>query len=269
MEKYALIGYPLGHSLSAIMHNYGFKKLNIMANYAPLELLPNELKYLRQYFKDLSGANVTIPYKEAIIPFLDVLDESAQTIGAVNTIVKRQNQLIGYNTDGYGFLQGLRAAQQLDKIHSKILVLGAGGAAKAVVATLINEGATDITIANRHMARQQNFASYPIKFYSFHDIDSLNEYDLIIQTTPLGMMNHSQDYPIDLTSISSNACCYDLVYNPLVTPFLKQVQLQGATTINGLPMLIFQGAKAFELWTGQSLPIDEIMTILQSKLKEN
>lgn len=268
MKQYGLIGYPLGHSLSAEMHNFAFKTLNIEAQYSRIELLPTELKQLPLYFENLSGVNVTIPYKENIITLLDELDESAQRVGAVNTIIKKDQRLIGYNTDSYGFLQGLYHANQADKIHSKILIIGAGGAAKAVVAALFYQGAEDITLINRQFARQQDFSHYPITFKLFEEINSLAEYDLIVQTTPIGTVGYTQDYPIDLTTISSTACCYDLVYNPLITPFLQQAQRQGATIINGLSMLVYQGAKAFELWTGQSMPTDTVITILENKLKE-
>lgn len=210
MKNYGLIGYPLGHSLSAMMHNFAFKTLNIEAEYNTIEILPTALAQLPVYFENLSGANVTIPYKEKIITLLDELDESAQRVGAVNTIIKKDQKLIGYNTDSYGFLQGLYHANQADKIHSKILIIGAGGAAKAVVSALVYQGAKDITLINRQFARQKDFMNYPIIFKLFEDIESLAEYDLIIQTTPIGTVGYTQYYPIDLTTISSTACCYDL-----------------------------------------------------------
>ena len=241
LKKYVLIGYPLSHSLSKGYFTEKFKK-EVRKNSAyktyPLEKI-SDFTTLLQNNPELVGLNVTIPYKEAIIPYLDELSEEAKKIGAVNTIKIINGKKIGYNSDVVGFEKSL--IQHLKPTHNKALVLGTGGAAKAVWFVL-----EKLNIPYLKVSRT---ASENIIAYDTISIDLVKEYPLIINTTPLGMSPKLETKPdIPYQALTKNHFLYDLVYNPQTTLFLEMGQKMGATIQNGLPMLHGQAERSWELW---------------------
>ncbi|MEH7178827.1 shikimate dehydrogenase [Neobacillus vireti] len=258
MEKLlAVLGNPIGHSMSPVMLNDVIKVNNIEAYYLPFHVknddLPAAIRGLRAI--GVLGFNVTIPHKTAIIPLLDEVDKLALSIGAVNTVVNENGRLIGYNTDGYGFLKGLNAyiTSLSDK---KVLVIGAGGAARAIYFTMAKMKPLAIDIANRTIGKAEELiAACPFdtssKALSLVEAgDQLAEYDVIIQTTMIGMHPKIEEIPISLEHLNQQSLVCDIIYNPLETQFLKEAREKGATIQNGIDMFVYQGALAFEKWTG-------------------
>lgn len=253
MKKwFAVIGNPISHSLSPNMHETWLKQLSIEASYIPIQV---EQDHLEQAVKSLkllgcSGWNVTVPFKEEIIPFLDEVDDSAKGIGAVNTVVKTlENKYIGYNTDGLGFIESLGSI----KSDHNILMIGAGGAARGIAHAFKSLGFTQLTIANRTLEKAKVLVD-ELKIGQAVTLDeaenTLNKFDIVVQTTPLGMKNNDASLPIKLNLLKGNAIVADIVYNPLVTPFLEEAKKYNVQTINGLGMLVHQGALAFSYWNG-------------------
>ncbi len=258
MKKlFAVLGNPIGHSMSPVMLNDLFSYYNIDAVYLPFQVEDADLHDAVKGLKALGvgGFNVTVPHKSNIIPFLDGIDELAANIGAVNTVVNENGQLIGYNTDGPGFLKGLNAF--LPKIaDQKILIIGAGGAARAIYFTLAKESPNVLNIANRTIERAEELIkdcpySVSSSAISFNEASqSMGEYDLVIQTTLIGMSPKIGVKPIELINIRKQTFFCDIIYNPLETQFLQEARLHGANIQNGLDMFVYQGALAFEKWTG-------------------
>ncbi len=256
-KLFAVLGNPIGHSMSPVMLNDLFSYYNIDAVYLPFQVEDADLHDAVKGLKTLGvgGFNVTVPHKSNIIPFLDGIDELAANIGAVNTVVNENGQLIGYNTDGPGFLKGLNAF--LPKIaDQKVLMIGAGGAARAIYFTLAKENPTVLNIANRTVERAQeliNDCPYSVSSsaISFDEVSqSIGEYDLIIQTTLIGMSPKIGVKPVELINIRKETFFCDIIYNPLETQFLQEARIHGANIQNGLDMFVYQGALAFEKWTG-------------------
>jgi shikimate dehydrogenase len=243
MKQYGLIGKTLSHSFSKKYFEEKFKRENISAVYENFEV--GDISQVEEIFSiqsNLCGLNVTIPYKEQIIPYLDEVDEQAQKIGAVNTIYidKKTGKKKGYNTDVYGFKQSLKPF--LENQHQRALILGTGGASKAV-AYVLNELGIITAFVSRNPTTD-NQLSY----------DDLNEnlmqsFLLIVNTTPLGTFPNVEEKPLlNYSAITSNYLLYDLVYNPAETAFLKEGKKRGALTINGEQMLKLQAEKAWEIW---------------------
>ncbi|MDR7078012.1 shikimate dehydrogenase [Neobacillus niacini] len=258
MEKLlAVLGNPIGHSMSPIMLNDVLEMHNIDAHYLPFHVENQDLPAAIHGLKALGvlGFNVTIPHKTAIIPLLDEVDELALSIGAVNTVVNENGKLIGYNTDGYGFLKGLNAyiTTLSDK---KVLVIGAGGAARAIYFTMAKMKPQAVDIANRTIAKAvELIEACPFdtssKALSLVEAgEQLAEYDVIIQTSMIGMHPKIAESPISLKNLNNQSLVCDIIYNPLETQFLKEARQQGATIQNGIDMFVYQGALAFEKWTG-------------------
>ncbi|MEH7130000.1 shikimate dehydrogenase [Neobacillus drentensis] len=258
MKKlFAVLGNPIGHSMSPVMLNDLFSYYNIDAVYLPFQVEDADLHDAVKGLKALGvgGFNVTVPHKSNIIPFLDGIDELAANIGAVNTVVNENGQLIGYNTDGPGFLKGLNAF--LPKIaDQKILIIGAGGAARAIYFTLAKESPNVLNIANRTIERAEELIkdcpySVSSSAISFNEASrSMEEYDLVIQTTLIGMSPKIGVKPVELINIRKQTFFCDIIYNPLETQFLQEARIHGANIQNGLDMFVYQGALAFEKWTG-------------------
>ncbi|WP_234736725.1 shikimate dehydrogenase family protein [Tellurirhabdus bombi] len=248
MNRYGLIGYPLSHSFSKKYFAEKFEKEGIADSYYDLFELEDilTLPELIKSVPDLRGLNVTIPYKQAVIPFLDGLDEqSAARIGAVNTIkIFPDGRKIGYNTDYYGFRQSLErwlGTLEIGPTTLQALVLGNGGAAKAVTTAL-----TDMGIQHRIVSRTPSVENLS---YEFITPAVLEDYRLIINTSPVGTYPNVDAAPeLPYSTISNRHLLYDLVYNPAETLFLRKGQEQGAATHNGLPMLVLQAEKAWEIW---------------------
>jgi shikimate dehydrogenase len=273
MKNFALIGYPLGHSLSPIIHTELFKAKNLEAKYELKEIAPENLAAEFEGLKGLCGFNVTIPHKVNIIPLLDELDERAALFGAVNTVkVDENGKTKGYNTDCSGFLNSLKMADI--PLAGKVLLCGCGGVARMFAFEAILAGC-DLTIAVRE-------ADMPVakkvadeiseKLGKNADIIPLSEvsggYDLIINATPVGMFPHTDACIIGKEIIEASKAVFDAVYNPSETLFIKYAKDAGIKYSNGLPMLVWQAAVAEEIWNGFSFDFDDIAPVLKLTEKE-
>lgn len=267
MKRVGIVGYPLGHSISPSFQQAAFDYLGLEIQYETWEIAPDWLYTVKERLcgADVLGANVTVPYKEAILPLLDGVEEICGRIGAVNTIVNRNGKLIGYNTDADGFIRALKENGNFDPLGEKVVVLGAGGVARAVVFALAREKAGSIAIVNRNYERARILADDVKRFYvditatTWEKMSSvISDCDLFINCTSFGM-KHSElegQSPLNARSIPKRALVYDLVYNPQETQLMLNAKRAGARTLGGLPMLVFQGAIAFEIWTGKQAPVD-------------
>ena len=269
-----LLGYPIEHTLSPAMHNAGFDALGLNYCYLPLPVAPAELGAAVAGLAAMGfvGANVTIPHKQSVMAYLDEISAEARAIGAVNTIEFHDGRRIGHNMDGAGFLEALtRRNIAVGGIRS--LVMGAGGAARAVVYALLQAG-SEVTILNRTPARAEVLAEALQPYaggvrLSAGPLDAETiaalaaETDLVVNTTSLGMTPNVDGNPWPATvPFPAGVVAYDLVYAPLDTAFLRAAQTAGARTIDGLQMLLFQGILAFEMWTGHAAPVDVMLSEL-------
>ncbi|MEM9468615.1 MAG: shikimate dehydrogenase [Pseudomonadota bacterium] len=271
MIKAGVIGYPIRHSKSPIIHNYWFKKNNIQGSYEAIEIEPQNLEKDIQTIidQDFSGFNVTIPHKQLIIGLCDDIDETAKFIGAVNTVVIRNRELFGFNTDSYGFIQNIKQSQTNFIFKDKTaFVLGAGGAARAVIYGLLQEGVSEVIITNRTREKAEALVALnpsKIRVVDWQEREkSLNISDLVINTTSLGMAGQPA-LDLDLTSLNSSVLVTDIVYAPLMTPLLKQAQERGNSIVTGIGMLLHQARPAFEKWTGVLPDVDD--RLVQQVLK--
>lgn len=245
MKQYGLIGYPLTHSFSKRFFTEKFKKENIKASYDNFEIESIErFPGIIKNHPDLIGLNVTIPYKELVIPFLDELDDAAEKVGAVNTvkIIRKNNRLHlkGYNTDTWGFENSLKPL--LKEYHKKALILGTGGASKAIKFVLAKLGIEFISASIEKL--KENEISY-----DNIDKDLINQHLLIINATPLGTYPHTEIFPpIPYEFITEKHLLFDLVYNPETTKFLEKGKKKGATVKNGYDMLLGQALRSYDIW---------------------
>ncbi|MBU8905609.1 shikimate dehydrogenase [Desertibacillus haloalkaliphilus] len=256
-KLYGLLGHPVAHSLSPLMHNDAFKDQQLPYHYQAFDVEPSQLKQAVVGLKALgvSGFNVTIPHKVEVMKYLDAVDEEAKIIGAVNTVVNENGTFIGYNTDGRGYLQSLLTiANDLSDKH--VLVVGAGGAARAIVTVLSQHETKTLTITNRTKGKAELLAD-ECRRKTAIDIVSLAQaaeniagYDVIINTTSVGMSPNIDDIPLSLEHLKESAIVSDLIYNPFKTKWLHIAEEKGATIHNGIGMFVGQGALAFEKWTG-------------------
>ena len=257
MKKwYAVIGSPIEHSLSPLMHNTWMTSEERDAAYLPLHVLPENLEQAFEGMKllGISGFNITIPHKEMIIPLLDELDPLAEKMGAVNTVVRQGNGTYkGYNTDGLGFVKSLEDAVGKTHRDKRVLVIGAGGASRGICFALVQEGYTNIVVANRTVSKAQaicNELDVAAQALSLDEAEAqLSEFGIIVQTTSAGLNRSDFKLPLSLENLSETAIVADIVYNPLMTPFLAQSKEKGATVVTGLGMFIHQGALAYSYWT--------------------
>ncbi len=278
---YGLIGNPIAHTLSPLIHNSLNKILGNNAVYVPFEVFSQGLKAALEgaYELNIQGLNVTYPYKEAVIPHLIDMDAYGKQIGAVNTLKKSEGGYVGYNTDACGLLMSLKEEQIQIENHN-ILIIGAGGAAKAAAMALSSQKAKKIYIANRTEKRAEDLAkavqqyySLPIEVLPLSDIHLLNDVDICLQTTSLGMHPQEGQSPVNDDSFFNKiTVAVDIIYNPWESLFLKQAKKAGCKTVNGFGMLFYQAVKAYEIWIGQEISKDKIASLYQSlkkKLKEN
>ena len=268
----ALIGYPLRHSISPSFQQAAFAHYHLDIRYESWETeassLDETIDRLRQ--SSVLGANVTMPYKEAVMPLLDDLDEFVARIGAVNTIVNRGGRLLGYNTDAPGFIRALRQDGGFEPRDKCAAILGAGGAARAVSSALATEGARRLIIANRTAERAERLATSlkrdlapdtditTLPWDEIRSSKALSPCDLLVNCTSLGV-KHSPtegETPLEADSIPKDALVCDLVYNPVETPLLREAKKAGAGVLGGLAMLVYQGAESFKLWVGKGAPVD-------------
>ena len=266
LRRMGVIGYPLGHSVSPAFQQAALDHYGLKMTYERWETPPERAEWrfggLRP--KDVLGANVTVPYKEFAFRFVDDLDETARRIGAVNTIVNIGGRLTGYNTDAPGFLRAVRDDAGFDPAGRPALVLGAGGAARAVAFALAEAGAAPIFIANRTAERADALAEAVRAEMTDASVETvpwgkvLAESRLIVNATTMGMSHGGAEgeSPLSAERIPPASLVVDLVYNPETTPLLEAAKAAGASTLGGLPMLIYQGAEAFEMWVGRKAPID-------------
>ena len=272
---YGIMGYPIGHSLSPLMHTLAFRHHGLDAVYVPFSVAPDDLAraVAGAVALGMAGFNVTIPHKEAIMACLDEVTDEARTIGAVNTVHVRDGLTIGHNTDGAGFLQPLQGfGAPLNQFTG--CVLGAGGAARALAAALLDAGCPRLVIANRTHARserlatdlQKRFTAAEVRAVSMSDAaDAARQSRLVVNATSLGM--HEGDEPLlPSRCFAPGQIAYDIVYRPLSTPFLQDARAAGATTIGGLDMLLGQGAAAFTIWTGLAFPLAAVRPALEARL---
>jgi shikimate dehydrogenase len=274
MQKYGLIGRSLKHSLSPSMHNLAFKEMDIPAVYQNIEIEPDNFDQMMVRLKidDFSGFNITIPYKGNIVSFLDQIDPDAEAVGAVNTICVRKGKWHGFNTDIKGFLAPLSSS----KSHFKnCLILGSGGAARAVIYALIRYlNVEKIVIGCRNPAKGKELNKHFSRFLKgisceICRISEIGEIirtsDLVINTTPVGMSPDVENSPVQFGfQAKKGAVFYDLIYNPPQTKFLAEAKRIGENIliINGMPMLLAQAALSFELWTGRKFPLRRVKDIL-------
>lgn len=264
-----LIGWPVKHSLSPSMHNAAFIALNLNWAYVPLPVQPNQIESALRGLAALNfvGVNVTVPHKQAVMRYMDGLNDAARIIGAVNTVHLKDGKFFGYNTDATGFLNSLLEVGCNPK-GSRVAVLGAGGAARAVVYALATAGAQTVTVFNRTAERAaflvedlaETFEEGHLKFAPLTNeaLAALDDHvDLVINTTSVGMSPDVESCPWPSeVSIPNRAAFYDLVYNPLETTFLARAKAAGNPTIDGLGMLVHQGAAAFKVWTDRHPPVE-------------
>lgn len=265
MNKFGLIGYPLGHSLSAVIHKAGFKSLGVDATYDILETDPEDLVERVKFFKreNFGGFNVTIPLKLPISLFVQEVDKYADIAGAVNTVkINPDKTFKGYNTDAMGFKKAIPAS--IDLKGADVALLGTGGASRAAVLALSELGVKYIGVYTRNIPNAMDYMAYmrrkfPNIEFESHQIDSvrdLSKYDMLVNTTPIGMLGRSADMtPIEenvLKTLPESAVVYDVIYNPKKTILLKLAENLGLETINGLDMLIYQAVSAQEIWFGRT-----------------
>lgn len=270
-QIYGLIGYPVEHSLSPAMHNAAFRKLEIDAEYRLFPLKESGLKgfFARIKKNNIFGLNVTIPHKEKAVVFLDKISAEAKLIGAVNTIRRQENILEGFNTDGAGFMEHLKADLKFLPSGKRIAVIGAGGAARAVCVYLSKEKPAGIAIYDADNIKAEALVNHLKEHFrgtDFSAAGSLKDLgiegsDLLVNATPVGMKD---DDPclIDGRSLHKDLLVYDLIYNPGQTKLLRLAAQRGAMVSNGLGMLLHQGAAAFELWTGRKAPVEAMHSAL-------
>lgn len=276
MKTYGLIGSPVSHSLSPLMHNAAFRHLKIDAEYRLFELKEQELKpFLASLkVKAISGLNVTVPYKEQVIPYLDNLSAEAKLIGAANTI-KVTDRLEGFNTDGAGFLQHVREDLEFNPQGKSIVLLGAGGAAKAVSAVLCKEKPKALNIFDidkdksnglaRHL--KSNFPEVEIIASGSIAGLSVEKTDLLINATPIGMKETDPEL-IGQSLLHKGLLVYDLIYNPKETKLLKSALEKGCRVANGLGMLLYQAARSFQIWTDVLAPVEVMRQALKKGVEK-
>ena len=271
MKEVGILGYPLGHTLSPVIHEAGYKELKLDIKFNIWEVEPEKLenKVLELREDNILGSCVTLPHKKSVISFIDELDESAEEMDAVNWIVNNNGRLVGYNTDWIGFTESLKFYEK--KIQDKnCLILGAGGSAKAICMALIKGNARTIDVYNRTVENTkkflENFENQKLSIgilnsSQINNPNFINSYDLVINTTSVGMSGGPAPNisPINTDNINRRALCYDLVYSPEITPFIQSAKNNNIETIGGLAMLVFQAIKGFELVTKQKAPIKKML----------
>ena len=272
----AVVANPIKHSISPFIHNQAFEATHTNGVYVAWEVeatdLAETVANVRRY--QMYGINLSMPYKEQVISYLDQLSEEARLIGAVNTVVNREGTLIGYNTDGKGFFKSLPSF----KISRKRLVLlGAGGAAKAILAQAILDGVSQVSVFVRsasiektrpYLEKLQNETGFKADLFALEDVSELQaritDSDLLVNATSVGMDGVSLPIPTSIV-LPEKILVADVIYQPFETPFLKWARRQGNHAVNGLGMLLYQAAEAFQLWTGKEMPTDQIWELLKQK----
>ena len=275
----AVVANPIKHSISPFIHNRAFEATNTNGVYLAWEIegtdLAETVANIRRY--QMFGINLSMPYKEQVIPYLDQLSEEARLIGAVNTVVNREGTLIGYNTDGKGFFKSLPSFKISGK---RMVLLGAGGAAKAILAQAILDGVSQVSVFVRsasiektrpYLEKLQNETGFKADLFALEDVSELQaritDSDLLVNATSVGMDGVSQPIPTSIV-LPEKILVADVIYQPFETPFLKWARNQGNHAVNGLGMLLYQAAEAFQLWTGKEMPTAQIWELLKQKYQK-
>jgi shikimate dehydrogenase len=250
---FGIIGNPVAHSLSPVMHNQAFAAIGYNGVYLAFRVidLDSAIKGIRAL--NFKGVSVTLPHKVAVMESLDEIDDTAARIGAVNTIVNNQGRLIGYNTDSPAALEALGTQTIIQ--GKSVALIGAGGAARAIGFGLVAAGGR-VTVLNRSRTNGERLAADLQADFSPLNEWQPHRYEILINTTPIGMHPETDASPIPKNDLSKEMVVMDIVYNPLETQFLKDAAARGCQTINGVDMFVFQGVQQFELWTGQKAPVD-------------
>jgi len=254
----AVIGYPIHHSISPVIHNAAFRALDLDWVFTAFEVAPGRAAAAAEGARDLglAGLSVTMPHKADVVRALDRLTPTAEPLGAVNTVVRQgSRQLVGDNTDGAGFLDALRTDEGFDPAGRRCLVVGAGGAARAVVLALADAGAVEVIVANRTPARAEEAAALAPGVARPGSTEEADSVELIVNATPQGMAG-DLSLPVPASTLGSGQLVVDLVYHPVLTPLVEAARQRGAAAANGLGMLIHQAAHAFRLWTGEDPPLE-------------
>lgn len=271
-----LLGYPVEHSLSPLMHNAAFKKLNLKIKYELLSVKPENLRGASEFLRNpqVKGANVTIPHKINIIPFLDIIDDLAANIGAVNTIHNNEGILTGYNTDGLGAIKAI-TNKYGDLQGSEVVLLGAGGAARAVGFSIVDK-VKKLTILNRDLIKAESLVNslkkYGVSEICAEKIDKVGSLmkvsDVLINATPVGMYPDAESSPIGTNTIPSSLFVFDLVYNPMKTKLLRDAEVAGAKFLGGVEMLVYQGVESFKIWTGSNPDESLMLQLIKHQLEK-
>ena len=279
MKQVGLVGYPVSHSLSPLMQQAAFDELHIEANYVlwetPQDQLAGKIASLRS--SAILGANVTIPYKEDIVQLVDECDPFAARIGAINTIVNRAGHLVGYNTDAPGFIMALTEFNAFDCTGKKAVILGTGGAARAAAVGLLEKGVGEVVLLGRTEGHLRNIlhhlSTLSVKTHRTTHINGalfgypevreiLSNADLVVNATPIGLKVDDSTLLIDVNALPITTLVMDMIFNPPLTLLLRTARTHGCQVLNGLSMLLYQGALAFELWTGRPAPIEVMQKAL-------
>lgn len=272
----AVVANPIKHSISPFIHNSAFEATYTNGVYLAWEVeatdLAETVANIRRY--QMYGINLSMPYKEQVVPYLDQLSEEARLIGAVNTVVNQEGTLIGYNTDGKGFFKSLPSFKISGK---RMVLLGAGGASKAILAQAILDGVSQVSVFVRsasmektrpYLEKLQHETGFRVELFALEDSqelqDNITQADLLVNATSVGMDGKSSPVPSNLF-LPKDLLVADVIYQPFETPFLKWAKEQGNQSINGLGMLLYQAAEAFQLWTGKEMPTVQIWDLLKQK----
>ena len=275
----AVVANPIKHSISPFIHNQAFEATHTNGVYVAWEVeatdLAETVANVRRY--QMFGINLSMPYKEQVISYLDQLSEEARLIGAVNTVVNREGTLIGYNTDGKGFFKSLPSFKISGK---RMVLLGAGGAAKAILAQAILDGVSQVSVFVRsasiektrpYLEKLQNETGFKVDLFALEDVSELQariiDSDLLVNATSVGMDGVSLPIPASV-ALPEKLLVADVIYQPFETPFLNLARNQGNHAVNGLGMLLYQAAEAFQLWTGKEMPTDQIWELLKQKYQK-
>ncbi len=283
MIKLGILGYPLGHSLSKVMHEAVLKELGLQGSYEIMETDPEDLIQKVKDIKrlDYTGFNVTIPFKVPMTMMIDDFDEVSNLAGCVNTVkVMPDKSLKGYNTDVYGFVSAINDAQKNIIKGKKAVIIGTGGAARAAAIGLCELGVKSVDFYTRNIVNASNmvnflrsqFVNVSFNLKQVQSLSDLSDVAILVNATPIGMRGKAMDLtPVDekiLKTMRLGSIVYDIVYNPRKTILLKEAQMAGLDTIDGCEMLIHQGAKAFEIWTGQKPPVSVMKIALLDSLAQ-
>lgn len=275
MKKlYGVIGNPIAHSMSPDIHNAALKDLGLDGHYHAFKVEEDSLEDAVKGIRALGvqGINVTVPHKVSIMDHLDHIDESAKVLGAVNTVRREGDKLVGYNTDGEGFVKSLMRI--LDKPISELsfLMIGAGGAARAIFTTIVRDNPEKFDICNRTIEKAKQLAESAPSFRNAEVLsikeaeERLEQYDVMIHTTSVGMCPNVEDIPLSLQRAASSAVVCDIVYNPIQTSLLKEAKQKGLKTLDGVGMFVEQAALSFRLWTGHEPDVEKMRSIVVEKL---